>query len=65
MSHLMTSVDATNCTWTDLAIPILAGVNCAKHGGIYLTVIIKESMNKIQILTTCVHVATSSVTAQV
>ena len=27
----MTCVDAPNCTWTDLAIPTLAGVNCAKH----------------------------------
>ena len=26
MSHLMTC-----CTWTDLAFPTLAGVNCAKH----------------------------------
>ena len=31
MSHLMTCVDAPNCTWTDLAMPTLAGVNCAKH----------------------------------
>ena len=31
MSHLMTCVDAPNCTWTDLATPTLAGVNCAKH----------------------------------
>ena len=31
MSHLMTCVDAPNYTWTDLAMPILAGVNCAKH----------------------------------
>ena len=31
MSHLMTCVDAPNCTWADLAIPTLAGVNCAKH----------------------------------
>ena len=27
MSHLMTCVDAPNCTWTDLATPTLAGVN--------------------------------------
>ena len=33
MSHLMTCVDALNCTWTDLAMPTLAGVNCAKHWG--------------------------------
>ena len=31
MSHLMTCGDAPNCTWTDLAIPTLAGVNCATH----------------------------------
>ena len=31
MSHLMTCVDAPNCTWADLAVPTLAGVNCAKH----------------------------------
>ena len=31
MSHLMTCGDAPNCTWTDLAFPTLAGVNCAKH----------------------------------
>ena len=33
MSHLTTCGDAPNCTWTDLAIPTLAGVNCAKHCG--------------------------------
>ena len=26
MSHLMTCVDAPNCTWTDRAMPTLAGV---------------------------------------
>ena len=31
MSHLMACVDAPNCTWTDLAVPALAGVNIAKH----------------------------------
>ena len=31
MSHLMTCDDAPNCTWTGLAFPTLAGVNCAKH----------------------------------
>ena len=31
MSHLMTCVDAPNCTWADLDMPIIAGVNCAKH----------------------------------
>ena len=31
MSHLMTCGDAPNYTWTDLAIPTIAGVNCAKH----------------------------------
>ena len=31
MYHLMTCGDAPNCTWTDLAFPTLAGVNCAKH----------------------------------
>ena len=29
MSHLMTCGEAPNCTWTNLAIPTLAGVNCA------------------------------------
>ena len=24
--------DAPNCMWTDVAMPTLAGVNCAKHG---------------------------------
>ena len=39
MSHLMICVDAPNCTWTDLAMPTLAGVNyCQTLGGIYLTV---------------------------
>ena len=37
MFHLMTCVDAPNCTWTDLAMPPLAGgVNCAKHGDEYI-----------------------------
>ena len=31
MSHRMTCGDAPNCTWTDLAMPTLAGVNCAKR----------------------------------
>ena len=31
MYHLMTCGDAPNCTWTDLAMPTLAGVNCAKQ----------------------------------
>ena len=31
MSHLMTCVDAPNCTLTDLAMLTLAGVNCDKH----------------------------------
>ena len=31
MSHLMTCGDATNCTWTDLAMPNPAGINSAKH----------------------------------
>ena len=31
MSRLMTCGDAPNGTWVDLAIPALAGVNCAKH----------------------------------
>ena len=31
MSHLMTCVETPNCTWTDLAMPTLAGVNCAKQ----------------------------------
>ena len=29
--HLMTCVDAHNCTWTDLPMPTLAAGNCAKH----------------------------------
>ena len=28
MHHIMTCGDAPNCTWTDLAMPTLAGVNC-------------------------------------
>ena len=45
MSHLMTCGDTPNCMWTGLAIPTLAGVNCAKPlGGIYLTVAIEDSM---------------------
>ena len=31
MSHLTTCGDVHNCTWEDLAISTLAGVNCAKH----------------------------------
>ena len=31
MYHLMTCGDARNCMWTNLAIQILADVNCAKH----------------------------------
>ena len=31
MYHLMACGDAFKCTWTDLAIPTNAGVNCAKH----------------------------------
>ena len=31
MYHLMTCGVAPNCTWTDLAMPTIAGVNCAKH----------------------------------
>ena len=31
MYHLMTCGDAHNFMWTDLAIPTLAGVNCATH----------------------------------
>ena len=31
MYHIMIRGDASNCTWTDLAIPTFAGVNCAKH----------------------------------
>ena len=31
MYHLTTGGDAPNCTWEDLAIPTLAGVNCTKH----------------------------------
>ena len=36
MYHLMACVDAPNCTWTDLATPTLAGVNCAKHWEEYI-----------------------------
>ena len=32
MSHLMTCVDAPNCTWTDLARPTFAGVNLPNTG---------------------------------
>ncbi len=43
MYHLITCGDAPNCTWTDLAFPTLADVNCAKQlcqtlGGINMTV---------------------------
>ena len=31
VSHLMTCVDASNGAWSDLAIPTIARVNCAKH----------------------------------
>ena len=31
MSHFMTCGDAPTCTWTHLAIPTPAGVNCAKY----------------------------------
>ena len=31
LSRLMTCGDARNCTWTYLAIPTLAGANCAQH----------------------------------
>ena len=33
MCHVMTCGDAPNCTWTDLAMSTLAGVNCANHYG--------------------------------
>ena len=48
MYHLMICGDAPNCTWTDLAIPTFAGVNCAKlwGGGIYPIVTIEDSMKK-------------------
>ena len=36
MSHLMKCVDAPNCTWTDLAMPTIAGVNCAKQWEEYI-----------------------------
>ena len=52
MSHLMTCGDAPNCTWTDLACPTLAGVNCAKHWEDSLTVTIEDSMKEI-ILCVC------------
>ena len=45
MSHLMPCGDALNCTWTDVAMPTLAGVNCAKHGDVS-TVTIDDSMKK-------------------
>ena len=46
MSHLMTCVDAPNCIWTDLAMPILAGVNCAKHWEGFMQQYIEDSMKK-------------------
>ena len=46
MYHLNTCGDAPNCTLTDLAIPPLAGVNCAKLGGVYFTVAIKDLTKK-------------------
>ena len=36
MYHIMTCGDALNCTWTDLAMPNLVGVNCAKHREEYI-----------------------------
>ena len=44
MSHRMTCVDAPNCTWTDLAMPILAGVNCAKDWEESIQQYIEDSM---------------------
>ena len=32
MPHVMTCGDDSNCTWTDLAIPTIARVNCANTG---------------------------------
>ena len=46
MSHLMTCPacgDASNCTWTDLPMPTLAGVNCAKHS-YYITLTLEDSI---------------------
>ena len=42
----MTCGDAPNCTWTDLAMPTLAGGNCAKHWEEFLIVTIEDSMKK-------------------
>ena len=47
MSHLMTCVDAPNCTWIDLAMPTLAGVNCAKHWEESIWQSIEDSMKKV------------------
>ena len=46
MSHLMACVGAPN--WTDLAMPTLAGVNCAKHWeeSIFTLQYIEDSMKK-------------------
>ena len=46
MSNLMTCGDAPNCMWTDLAMPTLAGVNCANHWEESVTVKVEDSMKK-------------------
>ena len=47
MYHLMTCGDAHSCTWTDLAMPTLAGGQlCQTLGGIYLIVTVEDSMKK-------------------
>ena len=53
MSHLMTCGDAPNCTCTDLAMPTLAGVNCAKQL-LLLTVAIENSKNEEHWMANCV-----------
>ena len=50
MSNLTTCVDAPNCTWADLAIPTLAGVNCAKHWEDSIRQRIEDSMKKVNCL---------------
>ena len=50
MSHPMTCVDVPNCTWTDMAMPTLVGVNCAKHWEESIKQYIEDSMKKGKIL---------------
>ena len=50
MSNRMTCVDAPNCTWIDLAMPTLAGVNCVKHWEESILQSIEDSMKNIMVI---------------